>query len=435
MKLSFVLGVALVLSPLIVLAKFLPPEIISFEKVCENETLKFKRNDLIDFNEIEIISDSIECVVIRASMVQNANRNFDRLPNLKYLDVDLYSDSLGLNSLGNLTTVRALKFRNTGNYDVRVVEVQNEYPNLKYLDLSSNQIEKITSDVKNPFPEVRYLNLSWNYLNSLEFNYIFSNLSHLDLSGNTFNEFHWNLGRQNLSSLVLDSNQMTAIGSFYYPTVDLTDFYNLVNLSIADNKIHTILQDAFASTPNLRRLDLSRNSIKSLNSSTFQYLSNLEVLLLDGNLLSLIPEISANISTLSLNCNNITTVTRNSLLNLKTLRKLYLEGDNITYIDVDAFQNQILLEELYLGGNRLNFLPRLWCANMTNLRYLDLSWNKFTLLEAVTYSPNFPVNEINMEGNPLTFVHSSTFESMPKNVTISLNIGSEQLPRLCNRPV
>ncbi|CAK9822745.1 NYX [Anthophora retusa] len=399
MKLSLVLGAAFVLSPLIVLGDFLPYEYGSFTTTCTNNTLKLNFNGNINIDKDSLISDSIECIIIHSSKVNFQDGCFDRLPNLKHLEVQVTS------------------------------LYRNNVFNNEYLDLSDNSI-RIQNSFAYSFPNLTYLNLSMNAISSAENFYSLYNLKYLDLSYNKLGGFKWK-GRNTLLSLMLDYNQITNIGNSYYNTINLDGLYNLVNLSVVGNTINNISPYAFTDTVNLQILDLSRNSLTKLASSTFESMKYLKVLLADNNQFDMIPSMSLNITTLSLNCNIITNITNSSLVNLPKLRKLSLEGNNIAYIMPDAFQSQILLEELYLNDNHLSYLPVNWYKPMQNLRLLDVSGNKFSMLEFITQASDMPVTSLYVERNPLEFVQWSTFQTIPKNMTVYLNIGADRSVPLC----
>ncbi|CAK9822744.1 NYX [Anthophora retusa] len=430
MKLSLVLGAAFVLSPLIVLGDFLPYEYGSFTTTCTNNTLKLNFNGNINIDKDSLISDSIECIIIHSSKVNFQDGCFDRLPNLKHLEVQvtsLYRNNVFNN--GNFTNIVELKVSCIEKDYVTDLMLNAIYPSLEYLDLSDNSI-RIQNSFAYSFPNLTYLNLSMNAISSAENFYSLYNLKYLDLSYNKLGGFKWK-GRNTLLSLMLDYNQITNIGNSYYNTINLDGLYNLVNLSVVGNTINNISPYAFTDTVNLQILDLSRNSLTKLASSTFESMKYLKVLLADNNQFDMIPSMSLNITTLSLNCNIITNITNSSLVNLPKLRKLSLEGNNIAYIMPDAFQSQILLEELYLNDNHLSYLPVNWYKPMQNLRLLDVSGNKFSMLEFITQASDMPVTSLYVERNPLEFVQWSTFQTIPKNMTVYLNIGADRSVPLC----
>ncbi|CAK9813310.1 NYX [Anthophora quadrimaculata] len=432
MKLSLVLGTAFVLSPLIVLGDFLPHENESFMNTCTNNTLKLDFDSRVNIYKDNIISDSTECIIIHGSSVNFHEGCFDRLSNLKHLEVQvnsLYESNIFNN--GNFTNIVELKISSSNRgYDTDLT-INSVYPSLQYLDLSNNNI-RIRDSLTYSFPNLTYFNLSMNSIGSVENLYTLRNLKYLDLSYNKLREFKWK-ETNNLLSLVLNYNVMTNIGDSYYDTINLAGLYNLVNLSVVGNTISNISPYAFTDTVNLQRLDLSWNSLTTLTSSTFYRMEYLEVLLADNNQFDMIPSMSLNLTTLSLDCNRITNITDRSLVNLPKLRKLSLKGNNITYIMPDAFQNKKFLEELYLNDNHLSYLPVNWYKPMQNLRLLDVSGNKFSRLEFIIQSSNIPVTRLYVERNPLELVEWSTFQMIPKNMTIYLHMGEDHSVSSCKQ--
>ncbi|CAK9808879.1 NYX [Anthophora plagiata] len=426
MKLSLVLVAAFVLSPLIVLGDFLPNEYESYQHNCTNNTLRLDFDGSVNFHKGNIISDSIECIIIHGNTVIFEDGCFDRLSNLKHLEVELgYFAKSNIFNNGNLTNIVELKVSSIYDNEDTDITINGVYPNLEYLDLSYNYI-RIRNNLADSFPNLTYLNLSRNSIDSIGNLYTLYNLKHLDLSKNKLWEFKWK-EMNTLLSLMLNDNFIENIGERSYNTINLAGLYNLVNLSVAGNRITNISPYAFTDTVNLRRLDLSRNTLTTLPFSTFQYMKYLEVLLADNNRFDMIPPISLNITTLSLNYNTITNITDRCLVNLQKLRKLSLKGNNITYIMPGAFQSQTFLEELYLNDNQLSTFPVKWYEPMKNLRLLDVSGNKFTMLEFIIQASSMPVTHLYVERNPLELVQWTTFQMIPKNMTIYLNMGATSL--------
>lgn len=424
MKLSIALSIVLIFSPLIVVGNIIA---IDYEtivnEICENETLTLQFSSSTDFNENSIISPTLKCIAIKGYVSTFKNGVFKNVPNLKFLDLSnnqISSDNLF--NFGNLSNVKILNLCNQNGYRNYRTIVDRVYPELEYLNLRNAGIEELQSSLSNPFPKLKYLDLSKNRIHSrqsLSIN-MFSTLTHLDLSSNNIDQFSFTR-MENLLSLTLDHNAIQNLESSM--GIDLTGLEKLENLSLAYNKISYIDSSAIETMPNLRYLNFSGNSLSLFNFDMFKSVKSLDILVLDSNSLDNVPITAPlNITQLSLNRNNIRYLAINTFFYLHSLKKLFLSENKIQSIQVDAFQNQVLLEELYLNDNQLSYLPIGWCESMKMLRYLNLAGNKFALLESVIYSSDLPVQHLHFERNPLTYINGTLSRLIPVNMTIYLNV-------------
>ncbi|XP_029042113.2 protein phosphatase 1 regulatory subunit pprA-like [Osmia bicornis bicornis] len=402
----------LILSPLLVVGNFF--EYADYPNICNNEilTLKGYCSSTISVNFIE--SPSLKCVSIANSDIRFLEEgSFDGLPNLIYLNLEgNFIPPNKLFSFGNISNITALSLndqRRNSYYDT-VLQVNTVYPKLLYLNLRNTKISRITNTVINPFPQ----------------------LSYLDLSNNTITSFNFVQLWNNLISLNLADNNIKNIGDGY--DLDLKGLSSLEHLSIAHNVISYISGTAFNHTVKLRYLNISDNYVTAFSTELFTPLNSLEVLILDNNKFNDIPLImSSNITTLSMNCNNITYLMSSPLETLPHLRKLSLAGNRISYIYSGTFTSQGLLEELYLNDNELTHLPRNWYQSMKKLRYLNLSGNKFTSIESVLDLANVALKEVHLDGNPIMFIETGMLKSVPENVTIYLNMNVTRPTSFCRR--
>nr|XP_012148634.1 PREDICTED: insulin-like growth factor-binding protein complex acid labile subunit [Megachile rotundata] len=364
---------------------------------------------------------------------------FDGVPNLTYLNLEgNYISLSNLFSFGSIANLKALILSNQReNYYDPVVPINFIYPELRYLNLRSNEITSITNYDKNTFPKLKHLDISYNRFSSFTFTGTWANtLKYLQLDNNEISDISLST-LKNLETLTMDNNKIRSIEyGFYEGSLDLTGLNNLKHLSIANNRITWIDKLAFNDMVKLRYLDLSYNQLSptDLDSETFALLTSLEVLVLNGNKLETIPfSTPLNITALWLNCNNFANLTASSFSNVSYLRTLSLAGNKISIIDTDVFYPLRMLKKLYLNDNDLSYLSPLWSKSLQDLRYLDLSRNKFTSLDYV-FSSNFvPLQELYLDGNPLENITKDSLAMLPENLTIYLNFGVNRPTDVCTR--
>ncbi|XP_053983530.1 toll-like receptor 3 [Hylaeus volcanicus] len=386
---------------------------------CNNDILSL-RLDTSTIPRNFIASPSVRCVDMSNNKLNIIEEGaFDQLPNLEYLNLQNHRiRPSNLMSFGNLTNIKKLILSDGEYYYAEPINVRGVYPQLQYLDLSNTRGSSIESSEENPFPELKYLDYSQNSIRKFEVINLnmYEKLTYLSLARNDIQRLLLTKF-SNLSFLNLDSNSIVEIGSSYNG-VDLTGLTKLNYLSVANNKIRVIYTDAFRDTVNLRYLNISRTTLSTLDAKTLYDLKSLEVLILDHNNFSAVPIMPTpmNLTTLSMNYNNVMNITNSS--NLPYLKTLFLSNNNITNILPHMFESYEVLEELYLDGNQITSLPQGWCDSMKMLRLLDLSRNRFTVLESIfnSYVPSLQL--IYIEDNPLEYIDASTFKIIPENVTI-----------------
>ncbi|XP_061930203.1 chaoptin isoform X4 [Apis cerana] len=159
----------------------------------------------------------------------------------------------------------------------------------------------------------------------------------------------------------------------------------LEELRLADNFLGDNLNPIFSSNEfhgmkELRLLDLSRNGLRSLEEGIFKGCENLEQLYLDGNNLTTIPTMSLkgpkSLRVLSLSGNNIGSLPRAALLMLgESLLRLDLSENELSHMEDGALLG---LEQLFLLNISRNDLSRFNSdvfKGAYNLLQLDLSTN------------------------------------------------------------
>ena len=132
------------------------------------------------------------------------------------------------------------------------------------LSFAHNKLKQIDSYLFNDLVNLRTLNLNVNSLSSLD-PYTFSTL-------------------QNLVSLHLSYNQLTSIDAMGATFVSQV---NLMNLALDHNRLTKIEEKTFGTLAKIVNIDLKANNIVSIHRLTFLGLTNLEVVYLGDNPISL----------------------------------------------------------------------------------------------------------------------------------------------------
>ncbi|KAG5669355.1 hypothetical protein PVAND_017243 [Polypedilum vanderplanki] len=163
--------------------------------------------------------------------------------------------------------VEAFQLEDAENLKYFPIGLNNFFPYLKSIQISSSKLVEIKYDDLKNFPHLEYLDLRFNKITEIDENTFKNNqkLEYIDLSYNKIKNvnqkaFH-NL--QNLKTLSLKRNQIEIITEEL-----LSENPNLEDFNIRNNKIKAINANAFDNLQLLRSLDLSENICELLNAAS-----------------------------------------------------------------------------------------------------------------------------------------------------------------------
>eukprot|EP00177_Eucheuma_denticulatum_P003799 GFKZ01006863.1.p1 GENE.GFKZ01006863.1~~GFKZ01006863.1.p1 ORF type:complete len:452 (+),score=66.72 GFKZ01006863.1:252-1607(+) len=233
-----------------------------------------------------------------------------------------------------------------------------------------------------------------------------------------------------LRELVLRQNAICRI-------TGLNNCPQLEELDLYMNQIDHVPADCFAANPNLKRVDLSFNQLRSLVDFPSPNLSNIEELFLIGNKIKEIRGLTAmpKIVMLELGDNRLRKIERlepltslhglwlgrnkitriEGLLTLTQLRRLSIQSNRIQVIE--GLDHLIHLEELYLSHNGISSMDGI--EKLSNLLVLDLGVN---FIEHIHHVDKLPLlKEFWINGNKLTsFEELNLLRKCPQLETVYL---------------
>ncbi len=213
--------------------------------------LDLGHNELTNINVLSNLTN-----LKRIDLEGNQITHLDALANLKKLEFL----RLNLNPISNLKSLGALP--KLKHLDLYQCNLNNDslvdiplFPELQYLNLSSNQI---TSLEQLPlFPSLDYLKIERNQLNTLEKFPTLLSLHILAVYGNSLKNLDGiELLANNLTFLHAAKNQITNIEA-------LVGFTKLKNLNLSDNQIKHI--DSLRKITEIKVLNLENNFIEDIN--------------------------------------------------------------------------------------------------------------------------------------------------------------------------
>lgn len=320
---------------------------------------------------------------MRENKVQSLTSQIVSYPNLEMLDLgDNGLLTIEDNVFDALNKLKMLSIRNN---HLRILS-PNTFHGLKsllVLDLSTNQLETLQDGVFSGVEALQQLNLGRNRLSKIEPR-AFQNLAklrHLTLTDNFLHVFPSSEGLLSLSSLYLDMNRIGIIPSEIFKTVP---YIQLLNLD--GNLISRVADDAFKTTrgcSQIQRLSLRDNLLTSVPRQAMACLTNLEVLDLSGNQFEFLTDLDfkglLRLRALTLsNLSNLKVIRNGTFSAQLALRELNVHSNRqLSAIDYGSLGNAVNLRRLDLHGNALEVLHQELINNWESLEFLDLRYNRW----------------------------------------------------------
>lgn len=262
------------------------------------------------------------------------------------------------------------------------------------LDLSMNNLHKISSSAFKKFVNLTSIDLSSNMIgiNGLEAKTLdLPKLVTVDLSYNNMTSFPRSVLPKSLTKLYFMQN--------YMPEIDAS---------------------AFVDTPSLEYLDLSNNLLKRIPPGLLSPLKNLSTLYIPFNKLTnfRIPDDTfmenKKLTLLSARFNLLDQILPNLPVSLQDLD---YAGNKIKVIPEYAFKSLPNLKGIALWMGRVEVLEENAFSGLTNLQYLDMSSNNITSnITKTMFAGLTNLKSLVMYLNNVSYIEPSSFSSF-KNVT------------------
>lgn len=320
---------------------------------------------------------------MRENQVHSLTAQIVSYPNLEVLD-------LGQNELATIEdnvfdALSKLKMLSIRNNRLRILSPSTFHglKSLLVLDLSTNQLETLEDGVFSGMDALQTLNLGQNRISNIARS-AFENLSrlrHLTLTDNFLRVFPSSKGLLSLSSLYLDMNRIGTVPSRIFEIVP-----DIQLLNLDGNLISHVVDDAFETTrgcSQIRRLSLRDNLLTSVPRRAMACLTNLEVLDLSGSQFEFLTDLDfkglQRLRALTLSNLPYLKVIRNGTFSAQlALRELNVHSNRqLSAIDCGSFANAVKLRRLDLHGNALEVLQQELVSNWDSLEFLDLRYNRW----------------------------------------------------------
>ncbi|KAH0535854.1 toll-like receptor 6 [Cotesia glomerata] len=356
----------------------------------------------------------------------NGRVNASDRNNLKLLtseiaqEIIISSDNTSVEISIHKNTVQQFKVIDLSNNNLEqsVISAFSSLINLKELNLSSNNWKKIIPGVFEYFLSLSKLNLSHNLITEISFSSC--NLTHLDLSYNQL--VILSTGQLNCPHLLFINLSFNSITS-----IDAQAFVNLNSIDtllLNNNLIHSL--EIFI--PPTKQLSVAHNKL-----SKFPANLSVEFLDINHNFISIIqtsPTVDQ-LQSLDISKNNLYLINA-SFVNLKLLNISY---NNFSSIPPLSFEDFPTLEELIISGNPLDKL--IFNARIKLKRFIasdlnlveSIDENSFDLLQE---QENNCINLTISFNKNLKFVHNNSFSN---HHICYLDLSNNRLERISRQSI
>lgn len=208
-----------------------------------------------------------------------------------------------------------------------------------------------------------------------------------------------------LNYLELANNQISLIEPDYFKTLS-----NLVHLDLSNNQIASVSSMCLKGLTGLVELNLSQNRLTKIDMGDFAELFRLKVLRLSHNLINSIVGLVSeagkmrkimNIEELHLDKNKLVSLTKDSFINLTSLKVLNISSNSICILDLDTFANLTHTTHLNLSNNSITQLEKQLFKNLKSLEHLDLKNNLLETIDSSQFLTNVRLKSLNLESNKI----------------------------------
>lgn len=406
-------------------------------EVITNSTVKFDQKDKITPNvSTTNVSILINTTLPTPAITTSTSTSTNNLNKTEITSVVFEKDTFPRNLNENLTTTTttatiddALNMKKS-TFSISKSENKSSSSNIKKnIFLQPSVLSTTKEDVKEKNTSLTYFNLCQYFpkLKSLQLDSLFS----IESNDNSLALKILLSHCQQLQVIHLNNNQISSLLDDTFSSSGET----LKRLYLMNNGLNEIAESAFKSLKSLEILDISNNNLTSISSNIFKDLLSLSSLRISKNPFQQLPEdlfsSSHELKSLNLNFNQKLSDLPSNLLTFSPSIQNFSVVDcglvSLSQKPDQLFKHSNNIEHIELRGNKLkNLTTRGLFAYNSIIKKIDVSYNDIEVISGEIFSLNSTnLLELNLYGNSLTSIQSSTFSYL-KNLKV-LKLGFNDL--------
>jgi len=214
-----------------------------------------------------------------------------------------------------------------------------------------------------------------------------------------------------LKKLDLSRNQIESLENNSFSVKPLQSI--LLELYLSENNLKKIQRGYFSGLSNLQILEIVKNQIEEIEINSFGILSKLKKLNLDSNRIKLIQNEflfgCTELEFLYLYQNNIKNINTIPFNTLDSLKRLFIFSNRITLIKFGNFVHLQNLVELKLDKNEIGSFETSTFVGLKRLNLLDLSSNKIKQLENGVFNGLKNLKKLDLHLNDINLIGTGAF--------------------------
>jgi hypothetical protein len=270
---------------------------------------------------------------------------------------------------------------------------------LEVLKLRQANLQKIDQIILKNLTNLKYLDLSFNNLSfisqdSFEFNL---NLEYLDLSSNSLYEFSIVLNK--LKYFNLDNNQINSTNEV------LNDYYFIEIFKMAKNRL--------AKYPSFEMSQIKSKNVEKFLEFHFNQNQIIEI--------KYFSFIFGRLLLANFDSNQISSIETDAFLNCRSLESLSIAQNRLKKITENNFHFLFSLIHLNLSFNEINLIEQKSFSNLNKLKSLDLNYNKLISIENDLFLGLSNLNDLYLMSQNEMIFYNQSFHHLPKISSIVLN--------------